>query len=137
MQNSTVPNSGGAFKITVYSPYIILNRTGLELDVRSKTFLGSTKPAAGQPIATSNDEARKALPFMFSFPTDDHKNRAMLKIGDTQWSKPQSFDAIGSAYSVVLPSSTGRSEMHVGVHIDEGEGKVSSHRDENIPIDIN
>ena len=29
-----VPDSGGAFKVTVYSPYVILNKTGLELSIR-------------------------------------------------------------------------------------------------------
>ena len=43
-----VPDSGGSFRITVYSPYVILNRTGLEVDIRSKAYFGSAKSAAGQ-----------------------------------------------------------------------------------------
>jgi vacuolar protein sorting-associated protein 13A/C len=124
---SNIPDSGGAFKVTVYSPYVLLNRTGLELDVRSKAFLGGTKAAAGQGVfANSENEARKPKPFMFAFGTDDQKNRALIKVGDSQWSKPQSFDAIGSTYSVTLASSSGRQEMDVGVKVEEGEGKVSS-----------
>ena len=120
-----LPDSGGAFKVTVYAPYLVLNRTGMEVDVRSKTFMGSTKSAAGQGVfANAENDTRKAQPFMFSFPTDDPKNRALLKIDDSAWSKPQSFDAIGSNYSVALQSSNGRSEMHVGVSVEEGEGKV-------------
>jgi vacuolar protein sorting-associated protein 13A/C len=123
--HSNIPDSGGAFKVTVYSPYVILNRTGLELDVRSKAFLGGTKSAAGQGVfANSDNEAQKPKPFMFSFSTDDRKNRALIKVGDTEWSKPQSFDAIGSTYSVTLPSSSGRQEMDVGIMVEEGEGKV-------------
>ncbi|KAK5015737.1 Vacuolar protein sorting-associated protein 13, partial [Cryomyces antarcticus] len=118
-----IPDSGGAFKVTIYSPYVVLNRTGLELDVRSKTFLGSAKTAAGQGIFANADEARKDVPFMFSFPTDDRKNRALIKVGNSDWSKPQSFDAIGATYDVSLASSTGRSEMHIGVTVEEGEGK--------------
>lgn len=60
---------------------------------------------------------------MFSFPSDDRKNRALLKVGDSTWSKPQSFDAIGSTFNVVLPSSESRSELYIGVSIAEGEGK--------------
>lgn len=109
----------------MYSPYVILNRTGIELDVRSKAFLGGTKAAAGQGVfANTDSEASKALPFMFSFPTDDRKNRALIKIGESQWSKPQSFDAIGSTYNVCLPSQSGRTEMHSGIKVEEGEGKV-------------
>ena len=123
--NSNIPDSGGAFKVTVYSPYVILNRTGLELDVKSKAFLGGAKSAAGQTFAEPGHE-RRVMPFMFSFPSDDRKNRALLKVGDSNWSKPQSFDAIGSTYDVTLPSTAGRSEMHVGVTVEEGEGKVGA-----------
>jgi len=120
-----VPDSGGAFKVTVYSPYILLNRTGLELDVRSKVFLGATRAAAGQGFfSNSNAEPRRATPLMFSFPTDDQKNRALIKIGDSEWSKPLSFNAIGSTYEATVPSSNGRSEMHLGVSVSQGEGKV-------------
>lgn len=72
---------------------------------------------------TSDRATRKALPYMFSFPSDDRKNRALLKVGDSTWSKPQSFDAIGSTFNVVLPSLESKSELHVGVSIAEGEGK--------------
>lgn len=121
---SNVPDSGGAFKITVYSPYVILNRTGLELDVSSKAFFGATSRAAGQGTFTNADEMRKSIPFMFNFPTDDRKNRALIKIGDSNWSKPVSFDAIGSSTDVTLPASSGRAEMHAGLTVEEGEGKV-------------
>ncbi|KAB2579544.1 putative vacuolar protein sorting-associated protein vps13 protein [Lasiodiplodia theobromae] len=121
-----IPDSGGAFKVAVYSPYVILNRTGLELDVRSKAFLGQAKAAAGAGVfANTQGDSTRAQPFMFSFPTDDHKNRALIKVGDSNWSKPQSFDAIGSTYDVALPSAQGRSDMHVGVTVEEGEGKYN------------
>ena len=122
----TIPDSGGAFKVTVYSPYVVLNRTGLELDIRSKAFMGATKSAAGQNIFANREETQQPKPLMFSFPTDDKKNRALIKIGDSQWSRPQSFDAIGSSYNVTLASNSGRSEMNIGVHVEEGEGKVSN-----------
>ena len=60
---------------------------------------------------------------MFSYPTDDKKNRANLKVGESSWSKPLSFDAIGSAFEAVLPHSSAKSEIHVGISVAEGEGK--------------
>ncbi|KAF2812089.1 vacuolar protein sorting-associated protein-like protein vps13 [Mytilinidion resinicola] len=121
-----IPDGGGSFKVTIYSPYVILNRTGLELDVRGKQFLGQAKAAAGQSVfANSENDAQKPMPFMFSFSTDDKKNRALIKVGKANWSKPQSFDAIGSTYAVTLPASTARSEMHIGITVDEGEGKYN------------
>jgi vacuolar protein sorting-associated protein 13A/C len=118
-----VPDSGGAFKITVYSPYLVLNRTGLGLDIRSKTYFGAAKSAAGQTTFSNSDEARKVVPFMFSYPTDDQKNRALIKVEGSSWSKPVSFEAIGSTTDVTVTSENGRSEMHVGLTVSEGEGK--------------
>ncbi|CAM1500416.1 Fc.00g095780.m01.CDS01 [Cosmosporella sp. VM-42] len=120
-----IPNSGGAFKVTVYSPYVVLNKTGVDLRVRAKGFLQQAKPAAGQfPLMDTSDQERpKALPFMFSFGNDDHRNRALLKVADSEWSKPQSFDAIGSTSEVVLNSPNKNKEIHVGITVKSGEGK--------------
>ena len=119
-----VPDSGGAFKVSVYSPYIVLNKTGLDINIQSKSMFSAARSAAGQGIRTeSQRDSRKALPYMFSYPSEDRKNRAVLKVGDSAWSKPQSFDAIGSTFDAVLPSTAEKSEMHVGVSVTEGEGK--------------
>lgn len=117
------PDSGGAFKVTVYSPYVILNRTGLPLEIKSKAFLSGAKAAAGQGSLTN--DASRAMPLMFSYANDDQSNRSLLKVGDSNWSKPQSFEAIGSNTDVVLPATTGRAEMHVGVTVSQGEGKYN------------
>jgi len=120
-----IPDSGGAFRVTVYSPYVILNKTGLQLNIKQKSLLQGTRNAAGQLRAESNgQDQHKALPYMFAFSGDDQRNRVVLKLGDSQWSKPQSFDAIGSTTDVVLPSSISKStEMHVGISIENGDGK--------------
>ena len=121
-----VPDSGGAFKVSVYSPYLVLNRTGLEISIQSKAMFSPAKSAAGQGIKmTSADATHKARPYMFSYPTDDRKNRANIKVGDSAWSKPQSLDAIGSAFEVVLPSTSAKTEMHVGISVSEGQGKYN------------
>lgn len=126
MHYQNIKNSGGAFKVSVYSPYVILNKTGLDISVQSKAMFGSAKSAAGQGIRTESGSGdRKAAPYMYSYPTDDRKNRSMLKIGDSGWSKPQSFDAIGSTFEVVVPSAHGNSELRAGVSVAEGEGKYS------------
>ncbi|RMZ73838.1 vacuolar sorting-associated vps13 [Pyrenophora seminiperda CCB06] len=117
------PDGGGAFKVAIYSPYIILNRTGLQLDVRAQQLM---RASAGNGVVTDNQQdAGKALPFMFSYPTENKKNRALIKVGDSNWSKPQSFDAIGSTYTVALPSTKARADMHLGVSVSEGEGKYN------------
>ncbi len=121
-----VPDSGGAFKVSVYSPYLVLNKTGLDINIQSKTMFSSAKSAAGQGMKMDSDRGtRKALPYMFSYPAEDRKNRASIKVGDSAWSKPQSFDAIGSAFDAILPSSNAKSEMHAGISVAEGEGKYN------------
>ncbi len=121
---NNIPDSGGAFKVSIYSPYVLLNKTGLDMSVQSKTFFGSSKVNPTQGLSTGDDSG-KALPYLYSYPTDDRKNRSLLKIGDSTWSKPQSFDALGSSYEAVLPAASGRSEMHMGVSVSEGEGKYN------------
>ncbi|CAK7229600.1 Vacuolar protein sorting-associated protein 13 [Sporothrix bragantina] len=123
-----IPDAGGAFRVTVYSPYVILNKTGLEVDVRSKTFMQQARSAAGQmqiePPHGPHEHGR-ALPFMFSYTNnEDNRNRALLRVGDSEWSKPQSFDAIGSSAEVVLQSArTHSTEIHIGINVEPGEGK--------------
>jgi vacuolar protein sorting-associated protein 13A/C len=120
-----IPDSGGAFRLTVYSPYVILNKTGLDINIKAKSLLQQAKTAAGQGFHTESVDGsrRKALPYMFAYGADDQRNRAILKVGDSNWSKPQSLDAIGSTVEVVLPSSTKNTEIHVGISIENGEGK--------------
>lgn len=119
-----IPDGGGAFKVTVYSPYVILNKTGLDVGIRSKGFMQQARAAAGQTLVDVSDGDRpKAQPLMFSFHNDDHRNRALLKVGDSEWSKPQSLDAIGSTTEVVLQSSRRDAELHLGVTVNSGQGK--------------
>ncbi|EEH20971.2 hypothetical protein PABG_03202 [Paracoccidioides brasiliensis Pb03] len=119
----TVPDSGGAFKVSIFSPYLILNKTGLDLNLQSKSMFQSTK-SAGQAIRTDGRSGvRRALPYMYSYATSDRRNRSILRVEGSSWSKPQSFEAIGSTFEVILPSSNGRAEYHAGVSVEEGEGK--------------
>ncbi|CAG7920566.1 unnamed protein product [Penicillium olsonii] len=118
-----IPNSGGAFKVSVYSPYLILNKTGLPMDIQSKAFLQSARNAAGQGLRVDPRDEGRALPYMYSYSNEDQRNRSILKVGDSSWSKPQSFEAIGSTFEVIFPDRQGRSEFHSGVSVAEGEGK--------------
>lgn len=124
---TNIKDSNGAFKVSVYSPYVILNKTGLEMAVQSKSsWGGSSKGPSNRGLQTqSGDQSHRALPYLYSYPSDDQKNRSLLKIGESAWSKPQSFDAIGSTYEVVLPAANNKTEFHAGVSVTEGEGKYN------------
>ncbi|KAL4891857.1 hypothetical protein BDV59DRAFT_59444 [Aspergillus ambiguus] len=118
-----IPDSGGAFKVSVFSPYLILNKTGLPMEIQSKAFLQSARAAAGQGIRADSRSGGKTLPYMYSYHADDPKNRSILRIGGSAWSRPQSFEAIGSTFEVVLPDRHGKCEFHSGVSVAEGQGK--------------
>jgi vacuolar protein sorting-associated protein 13A/C len=121
-----IPDGGGAFRLTIYSPYVILNKTGLDINIKAKSLLQQARTAAGQKVVRDllgDDADHKALPLMFAFSGDDQRNRVILKVGESNWSKPQSFDAIGSTIDVVLPSATQNTEIHVGISIENGDGK--------------
>ncbi len=117
------PDGGGSFRVIVYCPYVILNKTGLDIQVKSKAFLQQAKTTAGQLKSASGEHS--AAPYMFSYRTEERGNRAVLRVGDSNWSRPQSFEAIGSIIDVVLPAAAKQEEIHVGISVDEGEGKAS------------
>ncbi|KZT54406.1 DUF1162-domain-containing protein [Calocera cornea HHB12733] len=115
------PNSGGAFKVQIYSPYILLNKTGLPIQLRSRGFLGVTRDV-GQ-IIPPTASGQTTTPFMFSQGTDDRRNRCLLKIGNSEWSKPLSFEAVKADTEVVILSPSGNEETHAGMSYSEGLGK--------------
>jgi len=120
-------DSGGAFRVQVYSPYILVNKTGLPFALKTKTFFGSAKSVAGLEEFSSAAAKRKPNePFMFSYPTDDRRNRSLLRVGDSNWSQQLSFETIGLTTEVILPSATGQEEIRVGLKVTEGLGDVRS-----------
>lgn len=117
--------SGGAFRVQIYSPYILLNKTGQPFALKTKTFFGAAKSVAGLDEFASESAKRKPSdPCMFSYPTDDRRNRALLRIGNSNWSAPLSFETIGLTSEVTLPSTAGNEEVRVGLKVQEGLGDV-------------
>ncbi|GAA5898641.1 hypothetical protein JCM6882_000886 [Rhodosporidiobolus microsporus] len=116
-------DSGGAFRVQVYSPYVLINKTGHDFALKTKTFFSSAKTVAGASEIASTSAKRKASdPFMFSYPTDDRRNRSLLRIGESNWSQPLSFETVNMETEVVLPSTTGGEEVRVGLKVTEGLG---------------
>lgn len=117
------PDSGGAFKVQIYSPYIFINQSGLPFALKTKSWLGSAKLVAGQDSGASAAMRREPEPFLFSHNSNDRRNRVLMRVGDSQWSKPLSFEAIGSETEVVIPSASRNEEIHVGLTVEDGLGK--------------
>lgn len=117
-----VEEEGRGVKVMVYSPYIILNMTGLDVKILEK-FNTATSRVFNVTQNRNGKEVvhKKAVPKMWSFDRDSNK-RAIIKVGDSKWSEEISFDTIGKDSDVIIQSSTKQSEIHVGVHISEGQG---------------
>ncbi|ORY77300.1 vacuolar protein sorting-associated protein vps13 [Protomyces lactucae-debilis] len=116
-----VPDSGGAFVVSVFAPYLILNKTGLDIQIRSANSMFLQKSRNGTGVMPSSKD-KAALPYLHSYANDDRKNRAVLRVGDSSWSSPQSFEAIGSVSEVTITAPNDK-EVHLGIKVDEGEGK--------------
>lgn len=119
----TFPNSGGAFKVQVYSPFVLLNKTGMPFDLAIKGTLGGQKPVAGRAQFATDYKKETPTPFMFSFPNDDRRNRLFLSVADSRFSQPLSFEPGAADMQIVLPSEKGNKDYYVGLSYSEGLGK--------------
>ncbi|KAJ7181657.1 vacuolar protein sorting-associated protein 13 [Mycena crocata] len=115
------PNSGGAFKVQIYSPYLIINKTGLPFGVRSRSGrTGSPQDVAGD---TRPDIQAQPHPFMLSHP-NDKGHEYIFRVGDSTWSKVFSFEAPSAETELTVASQKQKTdEIHIGVSWSEGLGK--------------
>ncbi|KAL7310459.1 Vacuolar protein sorting-associated protein 13 [Mucor circinelloides] len=117
-----IPDSGGAKKYSIFSPYIIINKTGLPISFKEKPAWAEALYSAGETV-TMCKPGPKPEPFMYSYPNVDNRNRTLIQVDHSDWSQPLSFEAIGSVYDVALPNAGRSEEIHVGINVQEGQGK--------------
>jgi vacuolar protein sorting-associated protein 13A/C len=107
--------------VSVFCPYIILNKTGQDLYLSAKSLMTGNRITAGQGNQVHNVE--KLQPILFSFSTfEPLRSRAHIKVKDSDWSRAISFEAVGSSYMTRLPSAAGIDTL-LGIDIQEGLGK--------------
>ncbi|KAF8591826.1 vacuolar protein sorting-associated protein 13 [Ramaria rubella] len=113
-------DSGGAFKVQIYCPYIVVNKTGLPFQLRS---LRSTRAGVPQEVAGEKRpvELAKPTPFMLSH-AHPKGHEFMVKMGNSAWSPTLSFEAPSAETAVSLPAPKD-TESHIGVSWTEGTGK--------------
>ncbi|KAJ1680426.1 Vacuolar protein sorting-associated protein 13 [Spiromyces aspiralis] len=142
------------FKVSVYSPYVMINKTGLEMSFGRKGFFSGQTAMAGQnahanlPLEPDQALSRSATregassaaenvldsqpggsggslwkPVMFSYGTLDLRNRALVKVGNSKWSEPLSFEALGSSFVIEIPGRNSRDRIHLGVEVEPGQGR--------------
>lgn len=113
-----IPRSGGSFKISIFCPYVLLNKTGLDMYFKTQSITRQSKIASGQ-----DNHVGKVAPFLFSYGRSEHRKRALIKVGPSEWSHPVSFEATGSVSELVLKLHDRQEQIHLGVSIEEGIGK--------------
>ncbi|KAF8984234.1 hypothetical protein BGZ46_008534 [Entomortierella lignicola] len=119
-----IPDSGGAVKFSIFCPYVILNKTGLDLVFKAKSFMQNAKIAAGQ--GQNRIVHNKAVPLMFSYGKAENGNRVLIQVaGNSQWSRPVSFEAVGSIMEIAVQAAEKKEELHLGLSVDIGKGKYA------------
>ncbi|KAJ1978459.1 Vacuolar protein sorting-associated protein 13 [Dimargaris xerosporica] len=129
LERRKLPDSGGAHIVTLYCPYVMLNQSGLPMHLKAKSLIKSAAVVAGQgPQGIPGTDPPQ--PFMFSYGSYEPRNRCLIKVEGSEWSKPLSFEAVGSLAEVTIPSvdSATLSMVHLGVSVEPGPGKFSRTR---------
>ncbi|KAG2213335.1 hypothetical protein INT46_007194 [Mucor plumbeus] len=113
-------NTTDALHISIYAPYLILNKTGLPICLRQRQGYRQGRSLAEDIPAYKQGEILE--PIIFSYPDIDHKNRAQISINDSKWSEPISFEAVGNSQDVTLLSKQDAYARHAGINVVEGTG---------------
>ncbi|VEU24436.1 DEKNAAC105592 [Brettanomyces naardenensis] len=119
-------NEEAGCKITIYTPYLIVNRTGKNVCVSDgyNTLISDSRHLI-------LDGEHKAIPDMFSFEHEASKgflhssleeNLISIKVGDSMPSSGFSIDTVGQTFEVKVPLRGKTLEHDIGLHITEGQG---------------
>ncbi|CEP17102.1 hypothetical protein [Parasitella parasitica] len=120
MNISRSSSTTDALHVSIYAPYIILNKTGLPICLRQRQgYRQGRSPAEDIP---AYKEGETLEPIIFSYPDIDHKNRAQISINDSKWSEPISFEAVGNSQDVTVLSKQDNYARHAGIKVEEGTG---------------
>ncbi|KAI9512588.1 hypothetical protein F5148DRAFT_973480 [Russula earlei] len=107
------PDAGGAVKVQIYSPYVIVNKTGLPFSVKSVR-----SHRAGNPQSVAGE-----TPSVLSHATSSG-NEFVFSIGQSSWSKAVSFEAPTADTALAISSKSQKlEEIHVGLSWTESSGK--------------
>ncbi|KAF8078623.1 vacuolar protein sorting-associated protein 13, partial [Lyophyllum atratum] len=111
------PESGGAFKVQIYCPYIVINKTGLPFSIKSaRSTRAGSKDVAG--------DVRPAISESVLSHPHENSQEYIFKIDDSAWSKIISLEAPAAETALVIDSQKRKTdEIHVGLTWSEGLGK--------------
>ncbi|KAL1697196.1 hypothetical protein GGG16DRAFT_107114 [Schizophyllum commune] len=116
------PESGGAFKVQIYAPYLLVNKTSMPFvvkSIRANRALGAQEMAGDYSPAKSSQRTA----FLLSHSSESDHEFA-FKFGESEWSKPLSFKAPAAESVLVIPSQKRKGEeVQTGITWTEGSGK--------------
>ncbi|KAF9229286.1 vacuolar protein sorting-associated protein 13 [Gyrodon lividus] len=116
------PESGGAFKVQIYCPYLVVNKSGTPFSVKTARSNRTSSPldVAGD---TRPDVLARPVPFLLSHP-QDNAQAFVFKVGESGWSNVFSLEAPAAEAEMVIPSIKQKNEeYHFGLSWTEGLGK--------------
>ncbi|KAI8884432.1 hypothetical protein K501DRAFT_332624 [Backusella circina FSU 941] len=112
--------------VSVFAPYIILNKSGLPITVRAYQSYNGGFRHTKWPIESipAYKEGEIMEPAIFSYPEIDHHNRAQITINESKWSEAISFEAVGNTQDVTIFSKSDSYARHAGIMVQEGTGTL-------------
>ncbi|KAG9102497.1 hypothetical protein FRC06_001944 [Ceratobasidium sp. 370] len=112
------PESGGAVKVQIYSPFIMINKTGLSFNLRaSRPGRGTARDVAVGDISTIT----KPTPFMFSH-INKGGNEFSISVAGSAWSTPVNFESLRTETEIVMRANKNE-DLHFGISWADGLGK--------------
>ncbi|KAL0077823.1 hypothetical protein F4703DRAFT_1910666 [Phycomyces blakesleeanus] len=120
MNITRLTNDNDSLWISIFPHYLILNKTGSQIALKAR--MSSRQNKAVVEYIKGFGENEPITPFLFSYHSIDHHNRALLSVDGSKYSDDLSFEAIGSALDVTLPVNS-QTVIHTGVRVEEGPGK--------------
>ena len=111
----------GTKRVSIMCPYIIYNKTDLDIIVNTRKIINTNTQSNNLILRKSR---KKIVPNLFSFSNQFNplSNRALLKVPNSELSKPISFEAVGSSYDVNIPMIN-NDRIELGINVTEGQGK--------------
>lgn len=117
-----------ARKVSIYAPYVIINKTLLDLSYKATSMAVFHRAAAGQTslpkVQSDKDVVPMMKPLMFSFLSKEGvRGRVSVKCEYTDWSHSISLDAVGSTFEVQMKIENSTC-VSLGCQVSTGSGKV-------------
>ncbi|RCH95152.1 hypothetical protein CU098_002571, partial [Rhizopus stolonifer] len=113
-------NTTDSLSISIFAPYLILNKSGLPISLRQRQNYRQNNATVENIPAYK--EGQVIVPTIFSYPEFNHHNRAQISINESKWSDPISFEAVGNSQDVTLLSKSDTYARHAGIKVEEGVG---------------